>query len=241
MPSTVLLVVHQETSDPGFVGAALRGMGCALDIRIPTIGHQLPSTMEHHDGAVIFGGPMSANDDTKLPFIRQELDWIPTVLEAEKPFLGVCLGGQLLARVLGAKVAPHPDGMKEIGYFEVSPTRAGGPIFGAPMHFYQWHNEGFEVPCGAELLATGEMFFNQCYCYNGAAYGVQFHPEATPEIVERWSRIAGHRLSGPGAQSREQQLAEAPAHLPVIGDWVERFMRHWLKRTPERELSAVPG
>lgn len=100
----ILIVVHQETSDPGLVGQLLRENGYDLDIRCPAIGHSLPSTMESYSGTIVFGGPMSANDDNTLPFIRTELDWIPIALESEKPYLGICLGAQMLARVLGGKV-----------------------------------------------------------------------------------------------------------------------------------------
>lgn len=121
----VLLIVHQITSDPGRVGRMLRERGYTLDIRCPSNQEELPATMEDHDAVAIFGGPMSANDDKTLPFIRTELDWIPTALDSRKPFLGICLGAQLLARALGATVAPHPEGRAEIGYFPVVPTRPG--------------------------------------------------------------------------------------------------------------------
>lgn len=79
---------------------------------------------------------MSANDDQTLPFIRTELDWIPTALGSGKPFLGICLGAQLLARTLGATVAPHPESQAEIGYFPVVPTRSGREYFDGPLKMY---------------------------------------------------------------------------------------------------------
>ena len=78
--------------------------------------------MDGYAGTIVFGGPMSANDDGKLPGIRAQLDWIPTALDSGRPFLGICLGAQLLARALGATVKPHPAGLAEIGYFPVSYT-----------------------------------------------------------------------------------------------------------------------
>ena len=240
MADKILLVVQRETSDPGRVGAVLRAMGCELDIRVASRRDPLPATMAEHAGAIIFGGPMSANDDTTLPFIRDELEWIPVALESGKPFLGICLGCQLLARALGAGVAPHPQGLHEIGFFPLRPTAAGRGLFAAPLHVYQWHGEGCELPPGAELLAQGEMFVNQVFRYGEAAYGVQFHPEVTAEIVDRWTRFAAHRLNMPGAQARDEQIWRQGLHQPAITNWLESFLPTWLSRpaAPARSRPA---
>ena len=94
----VLIVLHQETSTPGRVGQELVKRGFALDIRRPRFGDLLPETLAEHAGSVIFGGPMSANDNDA--FITREIDWIDVPLREEKPFLGICLGAQMLARNL---------------------------------------------------------------------------------------------------------------------------------------------
>ena len=119
----VLIILHQETSTPGRVGNALRALGHTLDIRRPRFGDRLPETLDGHAGAVIFGGPMSANDADE--YIRREIDWIEVPLREQRPFLGICLGAQMLARQLGAPVAPHPQGRAQIGYYPIRPTAAG--------------------------------------------------------------------------------------------------------------------
>mgnify|MGYP003536151715 FL=1 len=96
----VLIVLHQETSTPGRVGNALRALGHPLDIRRPRFGDALPETLDRHAGAVIFGGPMSANDPDD--FVRREIDWIEIPLRENRPFLGICLGAQMLAKHLGS-------------------------------------------------------------------------------------------------------------------------------------------
>ncbi len=227
MVKKILIVVHQPKSDPGRVGQILSTNGYELDIRCPSNHEQLPTTMDNHDGVVIFGGPMSAND-SDLPFIRQELDWIPLALEADKPFLGICLGAQLLARVLGAKVSPHPDGMTEIGYFPIMPTPSACPYFEHPLYVYHWHREGFELPIGATRLAVGEVFVNQAFRYGKAAYGLQFHPEATGAIVKRWTTLAAQMLVLPGAQSREEQIHKHTLYGVAKDHWLEGFLRLWL-------------
>ena len=102
MLQPILIVMHQETSTPGRVGHALRQRGYRLDMRRPPLGDPLPATMTGHAGAIIFGGPMSANDPTD--FIRREIDWLRAPLKENKPFLGICLGAQMLAKIGRAHV-----------------------------------------------------------------------------------------------------------------------------------------
>jgi GMP synthase (glutamine-hydrolysing) len=226
--SKILVIVHQPTSDPGRVGRLLRDRGYQLDIRVPSQQDELPRTMDNHCGCVIFGGPMSANDSETLPFIRTELDWIPLALESGKPLLGICLGAQLLARVLGAVVAPHPDGLLESGYFPIVPTSEGSEYFDKPMHVYQWHSEGFELPKGAVLLASGETFPHQAYRYGESAFGVQFHPEMSRKMLERWTTDGVHLLTLPGAQSRDEQFEKHSLYAGAMERWLDRFVSLWL-------------
>src|ERR1700712_4531433 len=178
----VLIVLHQETSTPGRVGNALRMLGYRLDIGSPRFAVSLPETLGAHAGAVICGGPMSANDADD--FVRREIDWIAVPLREQKPFLGICLGGQMLARHLGGKVCPHPHGHAEIGYYPIRPTPLARSICDPwPDHVYQWHREGFELPGGAELIAEGDTFPVQAFRYGDAAYALQFHPDVTHAII----------------------------------------------------------
>lgn len=223
----ILVVVHQATSEPGLVGQVLRSNGYSLDVRCPAVGDALPKLLDAYSGVIVFGGPMSANDDDTLPFIRSELDWIPQVLEAEKPYLGVCLGAQLLARVLGATVKLHPEGIHEIGYSAVQPTLHSHNPFAALTHVYHWHQEGFEIPTDAVLLATGEVFPNQAFRY-GHAYGVQFHPEITADMIDRWTGNAPDQLVLPGAQSYEMQVEKHQRHAASVESWLKGFLLQWL-------------
>ena len=115
-PNKILLIVHQKKSVSGHIGTLLSNLGYNLDKRCPCIGDPLPQNLENYAAVVVFGGPMSAND-CAMEGIQKELDFIPDVLKLKIPFLGLCLGGQLLARVLGAKVSPH-----ELGHIAVSYT-----------------------------------------------------------------------------------------------------------------------
>ncbi len=224
MTGKALLIVHQKTSDPGRIGRLLSEGGFVLDIRCPNFGDPLPKTMDGHDAVVIFGGPMSANDCHNTPGIRAELDFIPTVLESGKTLFGICLGAQLVARALGAAVTRHPDGCTEIGYTGISPTPEGRPFFDAPTMVYQWHREGFDLPHGATLLAENGVFVNQAFRYGETTYGVQFHPEVTRAIVERWTEKAAEDLLLPGAQPRDEQLTSFERYDAKVEQWSRRFL-----------------
>ena len=223
---TVLAIVHQKHSTTGQVGRLLEEQGFRLERRCPNLGDELPRSPEPYAGVVVFGGPMSANDGDCMPGMRLELDWIPKVLDARTPFLGICLGAQQLARVLGARVAPHPDGMVEIGYHPVEPCSPGCCYFPEPMHFYQWHREGFEVPSTAKRLAVGRTFENQAFVYDGHAVALQFHPEIERSIIERWTSGAASRLSLPGAQPLDAHFAG----WDRFGAAIERWTRDLLVR-----------
>jgi GMP synthase (glutamine-hydrolysing) len=224
----ILLVVHQATSDPGRIGRMVDVFGYQPVICRHACGDPLPESLDDYAGAVIFGGPMSANDD-HLDFVRDEQNWIGLALKEDKPFLGVCLGAQMLARHLGANVTSNPEGYHEIGYYPVRATAAGRGLFADEQMFYQWHGEGFELPSSCELLATGERFPNQAFRY-GKAIGIQFHPEVTRQMMERWTLFAAHRMVLAGAQPRESHLRGHDNHDAKVESWTQSFFGHWLSQ-----------
>jgi GMP synthase (glutamine-hydrolysing) len=246
MISPVLIVLHQERSTPGRVGHYLQGRGIPLDVRRPRYGDPLPDTLAAHSGAVIFGGPMSANDPDD--YIRTEIEWINVPLREGKPFLGICLGAQMLASHLGATVAAHPEGKAEVGYYPIQATPAGRSLTPAwPKAVYQWHREGFDLPAGGELLAEGEMFRAQAFRYGRAAYGVQFHAEVTHAMMCRWIMTGQSRLATPGARCSEQHFADRPVYDFAIRTWLTDFLDCWCalncdgsKEAATVEASAAP-
>jgi GMP synthase (glutamine-hydrolysing) len=225
----ILSVVHQAHSTAGRVGEILTARGYELDRRCPSLGDPLPQSLEGHDGVVIFGGPMSANDD-QLPGIRAELDWLPTALAAGRPVLGICLGAQLIARALGARVGPHVEGLVEIGYYQVRPTPGGRSYFDGPTMFYQWHAESFDLPQGCVHLAESDSCRNQAFRYDDQVFGIEFHPEMTREMVDRWSSSpnGAPKLSLPGAQPREAHLEGYERYAAGSDRWLTRFLGHLL-------------
>ncbi len=241
----VLVVLHQEHSTPGRIGRLLREQGLSLDIRRPRFGDPLPKTMEAHDAAIIFGGPMSANDDED--YVRREIDWIGVPLSSGKPYLGICLGAQMLARHLGHRVAPHPEGRVEVGYYPIRATETGRKVWPGlfPQKVYQWHREGFDLPCGATLLAEGDDFQAQAFRYGRGAYGLQFHPEVTYQMMCRWTTAGTERMQLPGAMPRDRHFKDWYVHDGAVARWLNAFLRQWIaggSRTmpPMRVHSADP-
>jgi len=224
----VLVVLHGENSTPGRIGRILREMGAGLDIRRPRFGDPLPKDMSGHSGAVFFGGPMSVNDEHD--WLKKEIDWIGLPLRENKPFLGICLGAQLLARHLGHTVGEHPEGLVEVGYYPIRPTDKGEGLCEAPFptRVYQWHGEGFDCPNGATLLAEGDDFEAQAIAVGDKAFGLQFHPDVTFAMMSRWTQSASERLCQPGAQERTSHLDGWFQYDGAVARWTGEFLRRWL-------------
>lgn len=242
----VLIILHQEGSTPGRVGRLLAERGHPLDIRRPRLGDRLPETLALHAGVVIFGGPMSANDGDD--WLRAETEFIGVALKEEKPFLGLCLGAQMLCRHLGGNVCAHADGRAEIGYYPIRPTSAGldfADDLGAPWptHVYHWHREGFDTPRGAVALAEGDDFPVQAIRYGDAAFGFQFHPEVTHAMVYRWTTLAAARMNVLGAQAAPLHHRGRFMYDPAVRLWLGMFLDRWLEggRGAQASWSGAPA
>ncbi|MEX0808625.1 MAG: GMP synthase [Dongiaceae bacterium] len=237
----ILMVAHSEWRERR-IAPLISARGYRLEWRCPAKGSQLPEDIENYAGAVVFGGVHSANDAESVDFIRDEIDWIGRFVDAGRPYFGICLGGQMLARALGARVAPHPEGRVEIGYYPITATDAGRDLFPERLHVYQWHREGFELPRGAELLARGETFPNQAYRYGKSAYGLQFHPEVTGEDARSWMSEVPDHAERPGAQSIADHAAGIGQYDPGLHDWLSGFLDRWLAVEEEAaEPAPVPA
>ncbi len=226
----VLIVLHQDHSTPGRVGALLKRLGCALDIRRPSLGDPLPATLSDHAAAIVFGGPMSANDD-HLDWVKREIDWLAVPLKEDKPLFGVCLGAQMLARHLGAQVFTFPDKRSEIGYYPVAPTAEADRLCAAPFprSVYHWHCDGFELPRGARLLARREGDFpNQAFAFGKSALALQFHPEVTYAMICRWTTRGAERLGRPGARPRPEHLEGWFRYDRAVALWLAAMLPAWL-------------
>lgn len=184
------------------------------------------------DLMVVLGGPLGATDEALFPFLNAEFKAVERRLRADRPLLGLCLGAQIMARVLGARVYANPNG-KELGWSALSLTPEGensvlaGLDGAAVLH---WHGDTFDLPHGAERLASTPQTLNQAFAWGQRALGLQFHAEVTARGLERW--FVGHWgeiSSTPGASLAELR-AETARHAPlieargraVLGQWVDQ-------------------
>ena len=142
MSNRLLLVTQSENSSApdGRVAPLLTAKGYEIEWRCPAKGEWLPDDVDAYAGAIVFGGPMSVNDAPTMPYLQHEIDWISRYVARGRRYLGICLGGQLLARAFGAPVARHPEGLNEIGYYPIRTTAAGADLLSDGMHVYHWHN-----------------------------------------------------------------------------------------------------
>ena len=226
---TALFILHQQTSEAGDIANKLKIRGFNFEIRRPSLGDSLPTNLNNYSAIVVFGGPMSANDNNE--FMKKEIDWIGQVLQSEVPFLGICLGAQILVKYLGCKVEKNPNEISEIGFYKIQPTENGIKMFQSQDVFYQFHTEGFELPSGCELLAKGDIFTNQAFRYKNC-YGLQFHPEVNIYLHLKWLFLVlikkPHILFKNGAQNIFYQLWLRIKYNSSISRWLDNFLDNYL-------------
>jgi len=148
-----------------------------------------------YNGLVVLGGPMNVDDLEGYPHLATEVELIQQAIEQGIPVLGICLGAQLIAKALGARV--HANGGREIGWYDVSWTSAAkdDPLFrdfGEVDKIFQWHGDVFELPAGAVHLATSQRCPHQAFRYGTNVYGLQFHLEVDERLIERWLSVPAH-------------------------------------------------
>jgi len=225
----VLIIQHVSQEGPGLIAEIFSKKGWKLDIRVMNQPEAiLPKTVADYNAVIILGGPMGAYEEEKYPYLYQEQELIRDAIARRIPVLGICLGGQLIARALGATV--KPNSIKEIGWYKIHLTEAGKRTLlfdDLPEEFwaFQWHGDTFELPEVAVLLAEGETCTNQAFAYKDCAWALQFHPEVTPIIVSYWTEIYKKELIDFAGPEAADQLKEETKRL--WGKNREVFSRFW--------------
>ncbi len=224
----VLMVRHSCNWESDRCSRLLQCQGCTLDYVCPAQGDVLPDA-DAYAAAIIFGGVQSVNECDRYAWMRDELCWIEKFMALERPLLGICLGAQLIARGLGASVGRHPEKQEEIGFRPLYPA-PGQPDFIKPGQLmFQWHNEGFELPSGAQLLARGDLFPNQAFSYAGHVTALQFHPEACHDVIQCWhTASADNRSMHDDESPKAEQLRQAKQFDGSITHWLDGFLEEWL-------------
>ena len=227
----VLLVTHVTAIDAGAVPDLLAGLGRRSRIIRANKGEPFPEDVETLGGVVSFGGPQSANDD-HVDYVRAELDWMPRVMAAGVPLLGICLGSQMVARTLGATVGPDPNGLYEFGYYPIEPLDGAAEdlALDATLNVAHRHGEAFTMPAGARRLARRDVFENQAFRYGATTWAVQFHPEVNDAVLARWvgSDPPAEDLRRTGAQTPAEQRANHACYYATVHEWLGRFLALWL-------------
>jgi len=235
-----LVLQHIACEPPGVFEDVLRERGAALHRVELDEGEPLPDWREV-DAIVAMGGPMSATDDAELPWLTAEKQLIGEAVRAGVPFWGVCLGVQLLAASLGARVYPGPE--PEVGLLPVTltPEARDDPVFSAApddLVTLQWHGDTFDLPTGAVRLAGSPAYPNQAFRVR-RAYGVQFHLEVSGEMAREWAEIPEYVTSLERTLGREG----APAFLAAIekrADEMRGAGRVLFERWLDRVVSSPP-
>jgi GMP synthase (glutamine-hydrolysing) len=214
-----LLVFQHVAVEPlGTLDALIRARGHRVRFHNFERDPDARPTTDRYKGLIVLGGPMNVDDRHRRAHLATELRAIERALEQGKPVLGICLGAQLLAHVLGAPVRRHTR--PEIGWYELAATRDGrdDPVLGAlgdRRHVFQWHHYTYELPAGASQLARTETCEQQAFRFGNNAYGFQFHLEADAALVERWLDLPSFRaeLAAAGLGGDEEAIRAATASL----------------------------
>ena len=230
MRNRIVIIEHHPELKDDRASQHLSAMGFELDWRKPWQGDDLSIAMDDVAGSLLYGGVQNIDQHEQFRYLTTEMRWIDRCLKHNIPLLGICLGGQLIAHTLGAAVRPHDKGLREFGYYPIQPVDTSDKFLSEELHVMQCHEQGFELPSGADLLARGTTYPNQAFSYGEYTYGLQFHPECTKTILERWQTSDWAPWNKPGVQTKEQQDTLAELHEAPMNDWFLNFLDSLFKR-----------
>ncbi len=226
--SDVLILQHVRPEPPGTIAKALDAQGHSFRTLQVFRGDRVPDSFTA-DRLVVMGGPMGVADLDDRPHLARECALIEQALQTERPVLGVCLGSQLLAHVLGADVRPGPT--KEIGWgpVELTDAAADDPLFrevADPFQAFHWHGDVFTIPRGGVRLARTVQTEHQAFRYGRTAYGLLFHLEVTPKTVAWMTTAFQDELAEEGLDDAKIRRAAA-THESALGATAQHVFGRW--------------
>jgi len=229
----VLVFQHDPFEDLGFFADVLEKQGA--DCRVIRLFHgEMPAEeWEHVRALIILGGPMNVDEEDSFPFLRWEKRIIRAAIDEAVPMLGVCLGAQLIAATLGTPVFHGP--VKEIGWSPISITPHGqvDSLLGylpESATVFQWHGDGFDLPPGAIRLASSPHYSTQAFRVGKTIYGLQFHLEVTPRMIERWIDERSKDLALAPYVLPDKIIADTQSYAPTLKYYAERFLSEFVRR-----------
>ena len=191
MNGKILIVKHVSNEGPGLIQTFFDGQGWPVEIIDLSDGDVLPRNLDGIAAVVMLGGPMNVYEEREYPFLTSEDGFITKLLVEDIPFLGICLGAQLLVKACQGSV--FKSDIEEIGWGTVDINQEGrqDPLFyglQSPLTVFQWHGDTFDIPQGGTLLVQGKKCRNQAFKIGNCAYGLQFHIEVTHDMVNEWMK-----------------------------------------------------
>ena len=226
---SAVAIRHVAFEDLGTFAPVLAEAGYAVRYVEAADGLAEAEVWADPDLLVVLGGPIGAYEEAAYPFLEDELRLVEARVAAGRPLLGICLGAQIIARGLGARVYPGP--VKEIGWAPVRLTPEGSASclrHAGEMPVLHWHGDTFDLPDGATRLASSEHYENQAFAYGASVLALQFHLEAEPARLERW--FVGHAAeiaATPGSTS-PACAATADCMGPALEDAAAKVLAEWL-------------
>jgi GMP synthase (glutamine-hydrolysing) len=231
MSSKRILILQNERADPaGYLGELLQGKAIAYDVcKVEEEALPAPNS---YAAIIALGGAQHLYEREKYPYFSAEEALIRQIVHQDIPFLGICLGGQLLASALNGEVKRHSE--TEIGFYDIPLTAEGiaDPLYaGFPGYHttFHWHEDTFDLPEGSILLASNSITTNQAFRYGRRAYGIQYHIELTPEMLHEWMShvdspedALDKELVDAIIQDSQRQFAPYRAHTRLM---LENFLR----------------
>jgi GMP synthase (glutamine-hydrolysing) len=240
----VLVFQHDPFEDLGFFAEVLEKQG--VDYRVLRLfnGEMPAEDWDHVRALIILGGPMNVDEEESYPFLRWEKRIIRAAIDEAVPMLGVCLGAQLIAATLGTAV--FHGAVKEIGWSPISITPHGqvDSLLGyLPENatVFQWHGDGFDLPAGAILLASSVNYKTQAFRLGKTIYGLQFHLEVTPRMIERWIDERSKDLALAPYVLPDKIMADTQSYAPTLKYYGERFLTEFVRRVARARRQDKDG
>ncbi|HUY39484.1 MAG TPA: type 1 glutamine amidotransferase [Candidatus Binataceae bacterium] len=226
----IIVLQHHPAENLGAIAQELESAALAWQyVRIHD-GHPVPKDTKGAGGLIVMGGPMAVYQTDRFPFLIHEMKLVENAIKQDRPVLGICLGAQIVAAALGAKVEKNPAG-KEIGWHRVrlSPAAREDRLFrgvAETLTPFHWHGDHFELPAGAVALASSDKTPCQAFRHGEKTWALQFHLEVTRAGIENMSNAFARELEREKISANEM-LAASDTHLPALGTIAQTVFSRW--------------
>ncbi|MEE9367852.1 MAG: type 1 glutamine amidotransferase [Pontiella sp.] len=217
---------HVQFEGLGYIEEWAISRGAEISCTRLFAGETLPD-LERVDWLIVMGGPMGTYDHDDHPWLVAEKDFIRQAIEADKTVVGICLGAQLIADALGAKVYPGPQ--KEIGWFTIRRSEHAPHLIPEELTVFHWHGDTFDIPVGAVKLAASKLGINQGFAYGERSVGLQFHMETTPDSMDALIENCGHELIDAPSIQTADQLRDGISHIGNVNAAMKKLLDSLLK------------